>query len=71
MTIQTSLFCDHFAHWANVQELFCTVADDPTAQGSVHELRSHLVSYRRPDGVEEELNADDRQQADAHSQDDS
>lgn len=31
---------------------------------------SHLVSFRRPDGFMEELDADDRQQADAHRQDD-
>lgn len=35
----------------------------------VDSWRSHLVSYRGPDGFMEELNADDRQQADAHSQD--
>lgn len=32
--------------------------------------KSHLVSYRWVDGFIEELDADDRQQADAHCQDD-
>ena len=31
---------------------------------------SYLVSYRGPDGLGEELDADDGQQADAHRQDD-
>lgn len=36
----------------------------------VYSWGSHLVSYRGPDCFVEELNADDGQQADAHSQDD-
>lgn len=35
-----------------------------------HGVRPHFVSNRRPDGFIEELDADDGQQADAHSQDD-
>lgn len=38
--------------------------------GNLASRRSHLVSYRGPDGFMEELDADDWQQSDAHCQDD-
>lgn len=55
----------------NVQfPIWVIIKNSPAAGLHVDSWRPHLVSYRGPNGFMEELYADDRQQADAHRQDD-
>lgn len=58
------------AGWREVRSILTKCAFIDCPEGLKHGATPHFVSNRGPDGFIEELDADDGQQADAHSQDD-